>query len=446
MKGWREQFFYTSVGVGMAMATSAFTMISGLYAVASLLWILGGILLAGVFCMLVSFSIGELASMFPSAPGLRTYFKAAFGDSTSLILVYLYLIFAILIAGLESFIFSQVLQVLVPTAAPTLTVAILLTAVVCINLAGFELPRSLQIGASVATVLLILGSAVFALLRARISFSSMFNGAGGGSITMLPAVAGMGIFLFTGFEWVTPLGLRPKSYQRRLPLSMPVAVLVLMLAYCAFVAGASSQLPPKALQDTLTPQVPYFQSLYGSWGSYLALALSMLAIFSTFNAGILGGSQLIYLLGREGNLPKWSTILSLRTGCPVGAILCLGVLAGIVSIIVMTFHLEIVAALVGSAIMCVIYAGFIGSAIRLRSTRPQAARPFRNATPKVVQVLLLVIFLVIGVQTLFSEPGKSVVACLGVVVSFCFAWALASWSAASRGRLMQIAKAQASGD
>src|SRR4051812_14158895 len=133
MKGWKEQFFYTSVAVGMAMATSAFTMISGLFAVASLGWILAGIVLAGVICIVVSFSIGELASMFPSAPGLRTYFKTAFGEAASLMLVYLYLIFAIVIAGLESFIFSQVLHGVLPRIPPLATIGVLLTVVVCIN-------------------------------------------------------------------------------------------------------------------------------------------------------------------------------------------------------------------------------------------------------------------------------------------------------------------------
>jgi ethanolamine permease len=344
-------------------------------------------------------------------------------------LVYLYLIFAIVIAGLESFIFSQVLHGVMPRIPPLATIGVLLSVVVCINLAGFELPRGLQIAASVLAVLLIVGSCAIAFFRAKVGLVSMFqSGDVGNRLSMLPAVAGMGVFLFTGFEWVTPLGIRQKSYERRLPLSMPTAIVVLMVAYCSFVAGAASQLPPDHLQSTVIPQVPYFEALYGSWGAYIALTLSLLAIFSTFNAGILGGSQLIYLLGREGNLPKWASSVSVRTGCPIGAIFCLGILAALLSIIVMTFHLEIVSALVGSAIMCLIYAALIGSAIRLRITRPKASRPFRAWTPRSVQAALILVFLIIGVLTLFSEPASRYAACGGVVVSVGVACILAAWS------------------
>jgi ethanolamine permease len=209
---------------------------------------------------------------------------------------------------------------------------------------------------------------------------------------------------------------------------MPIAVGTLALAYCLFVIGAASQLPAKSIQATVIPQITYFQALYGHSGPYVGLSLSLLAVISTFNAGILGGAQLIYLLAREGNLPHWCGTLSLRSGCPVGAILLLGTLATASSMLVLTYRLEIPAALVGAAIMCAVYAGFLLVTIRLRALRPAARRPFRTFVPKWVQRVAAAGLVVIGVQTLFSEPASVIPTCSGLAISCAAAWLLALWS------------------
>src|SRR6185295_11359576 len=134
----RELFFYVTVSTGMALATSVFAMISGLFQVTTGLGALLGIALAGFFCLIIALSIGELAGMYPSAPAIRTYLKTAFGDRASLLLVYLYLISVVLIARLESFIFSEVLHAVFPAATALLTIVVLLGSVAAVNLAGLE--------------------------------------------------------------------------------------------------------------------------------------------------------------------------------------------------------------------------------------------------------------------------------------------------------------------
>ena len=79
MRAAKEVVFYLAVGAGMALGTSAFTMVGGLFEVVPLSWALAAIVLAGLFCTAIALSIGELASMWPSAPAIRTYFKMAFG-------------------------------------------------------------------------------------------------------------------------------------------------------------------------------------------------------------------------------------------------------------------------------------------------------------------------------------------------------------------------------
>lgn len=426
MKGKAEFYFYMSIGLGMAMATSSYTMISDLFATANAPWILAGVCVAGLFCMVIALSIGELASMFPSAPGVRTYFKIAFGDRTSLVLVYLYLIFVILIAGLETFVFSQVLLAIFPKSVPVLTVVALIGFVLVINLMGFDLPRSVQILTTLLAIALIAASGVAALLHAKTNLAS--TGQPGDALRkafMLPALAGTSIFLYTGFEWVTPLGLRPNAYERKIPFSMPAVVLVLCIVYCLFVLGAASQLPPRAIASTPTPQVSYFSALYGSAGPQLALFLSVLSLFSTFNAGVLGGSQLIFMLAQERKLPKWCAAVSLRTGCPVGAIILLAALATLAGITVVVFRLEILAGLVGASIMCFIYAVFMLAVIKLRKEKPGLHRGFRTPVVGAIQWMSAACLLLMGAFTLFSDSGSGLRCAIAMVLCLVLAWLLA---------------------
>ena len=424
MKGKIEFSFYMSIGLGMAMATSAYTMIADLFAIAGAFWVLAGVVLAAVFCMVIALSIGELASMFPSAPGVRTYFKVAFGDRASLVLLYLYLIFVVLIAGLETFVFSQVVLAVFPASIPVLTVFGMIAFVLIINLLGFQLPRSAQIGTTMLAIVLIIVTGVAALFHSKTSLVFSGHHADGWRTALnLPALAGTSIFLYTGFEWVTPLGLRPKAYERKIPFSMPAVVLLLCIVYSLFVLGAASQLSPEAISATPTPQVSYFSALYGGIGPYVALALSVLSLFSTFNAGVLGGSQLIYMLARERKLPEWCGALSVRTGVPLGAIFLLGGLATLAGIVVVMFRLEILAGLVGASIMCLVYAAFMLAAIRLRRQKPNLVRSFRNPVLEVIQWALAAILLLIGTSTLFSEP-RYWRCVIGLLLSVVLAWTL----------------------
>ena len=101
MKKAFELGFYVTFGAGIAFGISSFTILSELFKVASSFWLVISICLAGVVCMLLSSAIAELASMYPSAPGVRTYLKVALPPRTSLFLVYLYLIFMIMVAGID---------------------------------------------------------------------------------------------------------------------------------------------------------------------------------------------------------------------------------------------------------------------------------------------------------------------------------------------------------
>jgi amino acid transporter len=429
MRGRREFAFYLSVGVGMALSCSSFMMIAGLFEVTSLLWILVALVLGCVFCGALALSIGELAGMYPSAPAIVTYFKAAFGDRIALVFIYLYLVFIVLIAGVESYLFGLVAEAVVPGLPPLAVVVVLLVSVVVANLFGLELPRLIQMVLTAAAVVVIL---LLGVLGAARDPGATADALGAGDISssllLVPAAIGLTVFLFMGFEWVTPVGLRPDAYRRKVPWAMPVAVAVLFVAYSLFLLGIGATLPRSAFEDELIPQVPFFADVLGDTGKYLAGVLSLSAIVSTFNAGMMSASRLIYAVARQGHLPRWAASIRPTTGAPLGAVLLLGSLGLCSAFVVGGLGLQLVAAVIGAAIICVIYAGYMGSALRLRARDPERPRPFRSPVPSAVQKGVIGLLLIIGVASLFSLPDRIPEAVVGVALAATVAIVLSGWS------------------
>jgi ethanolamine permease len=423
-----EFIFYLTVGAGMALGTSAFTMVGGLFEVVPLGWVLLAIVLAGLFCGAIALSIGELASMWPSAPAIRTYFKMAFGERVSLILVYIYLVFIVLIAGVESYMFALVVHAMLPAVSPIVTVLVLLASVIAANMYGLDLPRFMQILTTVGCIAIVLGMGAAGLLMTPLGGLELALFASGGGVTALPAAIGIAIFLFIGFEWITPVGLRPAAYARQIPQSMLWAIVTLTATYLAFAVGLGVSLPRGRIASESIPQVPYFIAVLGPKGVWLAGALSFTAIFSTFNAGLMGGARLLQAMAREGTLPAWIAFINPNTGAPIGAVVPLGGTALGSSMVIVTFELQLLAAVIGAAIVCFIYSAYMFSVLRLRRIQATLGRPFRTPLPDVLQWAVCLVLPFIGLATLFSLPEWGSAPAVGLLVCSVLAVVAAEWS------------------
>jgi ethanolamine permease len=281
----------------------------------------------------------------------------------------------------------------------------LFLSVMAVNLVGLELPRGVQM----ITTVLATGFLTFAGIVGAIR-PGIPGALGASQLTAdlwlsVPAATGLAVFLYMGFEWVTPLGLRPSSYQRKVPASLAISVGVLIVAYGAFVLGAAKQMPREVISATPVPQVAYLKALYGGAGTYLALALAVSATISTFNAGVMGGARLMYLLSREGNLPHWCSAISLRTGAPFGAVLLLGTLSLLSGVAVLIWEAVQLVAVIGAAIICVLYAALLLSVLVLRRRRPDHPRPYRSRVWPPLQWFGVIGLPILGFGTLLSEPS-----------------------------------------
>ena len=420
-----EWLFYVAVSAGMAISNAAFAMVSGLFALVPAPLGVVALALAGVICVVIALSIGELASMWPSSPAVLTYFRAAYGQRPALVLIHLYLLFVVTIAGVESYAFAQVVHAVLPHLPTAVTIALLLSVVVLVNLRGLELSRRAQIVTAFSSVALIVGFGALGIEQGG-GAPGVPIAAGGWS--GLPGAIALAVFIYTGFEWVTPVGIARDAYARRIPMAMPIALGMLFVTYALFVAGIGATLPAPIVAASATPQVLLFGALLGKAGSALALLLACGAIFSTFNAGIMGGAQLLQAMARERTLPGWVGWVDLDTGAPIGAVLLLGGLALTSSLGVAAFDLTLVAGLIASAIICLVYACYLGAVERLRRRRPDHPRPFRTRVPMPLHRATMLLMPLIGVASLVSLPALATRIAIGVVGAVLIVAMLTLWS------------------
>src|SRR5438309_1993371 len=187
-----------SISVGMALATSCFGMIAGMASTTGW-WLLLAIGLSLLIALAVAHAVGRLARRFPSALGMRTYIKAAFGNTASLFFVSLYVIMIALVAGVESNLYASIVQQVAPAVEARWVIVAVFAAVFALNVFGQEVSRNIQLG----LVLLMLGGvlALSACAMAGANAAAWPNGESLAHLSAVPEAAVTAFFLFVGFEW-----------------------------------------------------------------------------------------------------------------------------------------------------------------------------------------------------------------------------------------------------
>ena len=439
----RDLLHYVAISAGMALAASCYTMLGGLLGLVHGPWVVLAVVLAGTFCALVATSVGELAGMFPSAPGIRTYLRAAFGDHFSLAVLFLYLAMVALAAGVEATVVAGALAGAFPALPAEAVVPGLFLAIVALNILGLEAPRTFQLvvtGTLLAATLWV-GASAFAL-DAPTAQPRPLASAALPSVVELAAAVGAASFLFMGFEWVTPLGRNRAAYRRLIPLSMIVAIAVLALTYGVFAAALDAQLDRRLVAADPTPQITLGVLLFGETGRYAMAAVCLMAMLTSFNAGLMGASRLAYGLAREGLLPAWIARIDLRSGVPYNAVAGIGCLSCALTVGVMATGAYRAAGLAVAAIVCLVYAALMGAVLCLRRSRPDAPRSFRTPLPRFVQWLVAACLPLLALSALLSLPQAGLAPLLLVTLLAAVAAVLAAAAIRRKDNRIPLARKQ----
>jgi ethanolamine permease len=402
-----------SISVGMAMASSCFAMIACMAGDAGW-WLLPALTLSLLVALGIAHSVARLAKRFPSAPGVRTYLKAAFGNRVSLFFVSLYLLMIALVAGVESNLYASIVHQVVPAVEARWVLLALFAGVFAINVRGYEVSRNLQL----VLVALLLGGVLALSWYAIVSApSSMPPTASAGHWAALPTTTVTAFFLFVGFEWVTSAQPGSRQAAAQLPRVLVSAVLLLGSVYLCFSAAALLRLGPVALSTTRTPQMLLAVLVWGEPGRWIMLVVNTAAVLMAFNAGVIGACRLVYSLAREGCLPRLLSTTA-DSGVPLHA---LGVTVAVSLACSLVARAAGATALLASAaavIVCLCYAGLLSASLAL--ARKQAERGVRGSITEGAALLAMVVLLL----AMLGDPGawrQSLVAAAACTLSLLYA-------------------------
>ena len=397
-----------STSAGLTFASSTFLVVVQVacYLAGNAAWL--AILIAGALCALAAAAFSELNGMWPSVNGIRLYLHQAFGEKVALVAALTYMSVVTLVVGTEAYVLSHVLNAAVPRIAPPVWIFGMLTLATAINFRGLQIAGTFQ---NVVTYSVVASIVLFSVLSLAHAHFVVPHPLQTGGIGPLFQAVGVAIFLFVGFEWVTPLADEVKS-PRAIPLGMFLALTLLVAVYALVSTAMFSHLPPGGRGALLgtpahrnpVPHLTFARGEFGLLGWACMIGTSLCMSLTTFNAGLMGMSRFLYGMARDGVLPRGLASLSARFSTPDRAVLAVYGVSLVVSALVYWSQRFVLLVNLAAATEAFIYAAAAAAVIALRRRDPDRERPFRMRGGLVLPALTAALFVAVGVGV-FAQPG-----------------------------------------
>ncbi|OPX90157.1 APC family permease [Pelotomaculum sp. PtaB.Bin117] len=400
-----------ATSAGLTLATSTFiaaVQVAG-YVLGDTAWI--AILTGGILCFLAAACFSELNGLLPTANGIRLYFSRAFNDQVSLTISIIYMTIVIVgVVGAESYVLSRTLSEVFPAAPPYSWVVLLLALVTVMNLRGLKIAGVFQ---DVITYGLLASLVVISLIALhKVNFQLNAPLAPGGASGLINAVA-LGVFLFVGFEWVTPLA-EEVTKVKQISRGMMIALGILSVAYAVFTVAMTAVVPKEALAASAAPHMLFARAVLGGPGAAWMVVLSLAASVTTFNAGMISVSRFMYASAREHVLPAVFSRVSMRFFTPWVSIVVLFFVALTVAGVTLFTHNYLVLVEMAAAMESIVYVLAGLAVISLRRRMPDQPRPYRIKGGLVIPVLTVLVFALLAEEVLREDKW----ALIGLTVSF----------------------------
>ena len=338
-----------------------------------MVWILGG-----VYALLGSSALTELGVMLPKAGGWYLYSHRAFGERIGFVV------------GCCDFVVQSVAIAYLSVAMGEFTAGLILAGHVrliavaglaflaFLNWIGLRAGSRAQELTSLlkALGLLALVVACFTVSpNASASLSSVAaNLLGPKSTLFLGLVLALQGVIITYDGWYAPIYFVEEDLDpaRNLPRSMIGTTLSCIGIFLLMNAGMFHVLHMDHLARSQMPAADAAMLVFGRYGQQFILVISLVAVISSINAGLMYIPRILLAMARDRLLPRAVTTVN-KGGTPELA-LFLCTLASVILVLTGTFDTLIA---MGAILFVAVYlSGFI-SLLVLRRTEPQLARPYK---------------------------------------------------------------------
>ena len=368
-----------------------------------LIWMVGGAL--SIFGAL---SLAEMASMFPSAGGLYTYLREAYGKAVAFLYGWGLLSMiqsgsiATLATGFGLYL-SQVIP-LTPVEQKLVSVSsvVVLTAA---NLMSVRHAKHIQNIGMAAKFLGLLGLAALLLTRGHAATFAVGWRApehagpfayGVALIAVLWAYEGWHVVSFTASEFRNP--------QRDLPRSLIWGTLFVAAVYLTLNVGYYAVLRPAQMAGVGSAAATSAQAAYGAGAVRLISVLIVTSILVAINGMTITGPRVYYAMARDRVFFRSLCITSARSKVPMRALLIQGAWASVLTLIG-SFQ-QLFTAVIFTA--WIFYGLAVAAVIVLRVRYPDRIRSFRTPGYPVLPILFVAAAAVVVASTIASAPVRAV--------------------------------------
>ena len=276
--------------------------------------------IAGVLGLLGIFSVIELSTAMPKAGGDYYFINKTFGPLFGTISGFLGWFALALKSAFAIFGISEILF-LYTGISPLISGFFLCAFFVVFNIVGVKEAAIFQFVMVVGLLGLMLVYIIFGLPALRVShFTPFLNGPPSNIIT----TSGFIFISFGGLLKVSSVSEEVINPKRNIPLGIISSVAVVTIIYTLTALVITGTLSAEEFSSSLTPVADSARLLMGTPGYIIVIIASLLAFFTTANAGIMSASRYPLALGRDSLLsPKFARI-NKKFNTPVISILFTG--------------------------------------------------------------------------------------------------------------------------
>jgi basic amino acid/polyamine antiporter, APA family len=363
-----------TIGGGILRTPGPVAGYMGTAVLTATVWLLGGL-----YTLLCSTSIIELATMLPRAGGWYVYSERAFGKRIGFVVgccdwMNQTVAVAFLAVALGEFA-TELQPALSGHGAGIAIVA--LGALTLLNVIGLKAGSRTQAVTSVLKTL-----ALVALVIGCFTVSTR-AGPAPPAPHVVAHTAGLLLGWLLAFQavvitydaWYSPMYFAEEDQDptRDLPRSMVGTVLSCVGIFLLMNVALIHTLGMDELQHSKVAAADASFLVFGHSGRQIILVISIITVISSLNATLLTAPRVLYGMARDRLLPSRLTAVNSR-GTPVWSLL-LGAMIGVVLILCGTLETLIA---IGSVIIVAIYVSGFASQMVLRWREPQLARPYKT--------------------------------------------------------------------
>jgi amino acid transporter len=414
-----------AVTMGTPLASSVFPSLMLLdLAARSLINEVVAVLMATVLVIIAALAYGELVSTYPTAAGNRVFLKKPLGDVIALALSLMWIFILLGAAGVEGYVVGYILHYLISLyvggialtiLSPLVLSLIVMTLILAINILGVEISGNFQMGITYFIAASLIVISIISIFIFRNTVPQTITNIGNFNLIDALSAAAIGVYFFLGFGRVTTLGEEAVDYKRGLPLSIPIGVSILGIVFIFITTAIFMRVPITSLISMLIPQVLLGKYLLGSEGAIFMIIVSVLMSFSTFNAGVLGTSRLVYALGREGTLPRFLGKIHRRYFTPYTSLLFLYAIAVLMVFIITYTRSFSIPLYVAAGFDSFMYAA-IGYSALWHVRHKLGSTSFHVRGGSIIYLIATVIFTLLGILLLITTPPVvTIIIVLGVI-------------------------------